>query len=250
MDGLKEALELIQNTAKLSQAATMHRIPNNDRSVLMQINGTLTPHAIPPPVRAHQVRRLEDLICYANAITDSAIVIWHDIDSVVLVCDDFDRRDRVTFPLTFSERFAKLRKLAADKPAFDQAKFVRLLRIELGLNQSIVNKFRKLDWENGDKSAGEVRHGDTRLAKTVVAKVQGIDDLPNELAIEVPVYQQQDERHEYIVNCAVEIDAVNRMFQLIPLPDELERVVDVAQASIRSRIQEGCSTIPVYYGKP
>jgi hypothetical protein len=120
----------------------------------------------------------------------------------------------------------------------------------LDVDKLVVAKFRKLDWESGDKGTSDIRHGDARMSKAIIAKVQGIDELPEELAVSVPVYQQTGERQEYIVNCNVEIDAVNRQFQLVPVPDELERVLDLAQASIRERLDAELKDVPVYYGKP
>lgn len=248
---LQEALQLIQETAVQAEAACIMKLPGDDRKIYVQQGKEWREYDVQPEPRKHTVHTLADLILYVNesgVVTDG--VVWHDTIGVVLVINDTDRCDTVTFPLTLSERFRKLQKLAAEKPAMQQDRFVKLLRLELGVDPLIIAKFRKLDWEAGDKGTSDVRHGDTRLAKSVIAKVQGIEELPEELVISVPVYQQTGERDLYDVRCDIEIDARNQQFQLVPKPDELERVLDLAQASIRERLSDELKGVDVYYGRP
>lgn len=261
-----DAVKLIQDTAKESQAAKLlPEIPGDGRTAFVWQAGELIEIQVPPPVRRHEVHSLDDLVNYAKAIheanTDSEAaprlpVAWHGAKGVTLVIDDSDRRDLVHFGLTLSKRFAVLQKLEKDKPAFEQGAFVRLLRIDLGLdNNRVVYQFRKLDWSTGDDGVGQIEHARAKIGKAITAKVEGIAELPEELDVVVPVYQQSGERQEYIVRCAVEIDTINRRFQLLPLADELERVLDLAQASIRTRLNSEIGAdsdvgIPVYYGEP
>jgi hypothetical protein len=249
---------LIQQTSREAQSATLlPELSAGGRKAFYQHGTEIKEFTVPPSARNHTVHSLVDLILYARRPDNQAPVVWHDNTGVVLLVDDADRRERVTFPLTWSERLVTLQNLAAKKPCFDQAAFVRLLRIELGLdNVAVVAQFRKLEWSAGNEGSGDVQHGMNRLAKSVVAKVQGIGDLPDELNVPVPVYQQMGEQKEYLVKCAVEIDTCNQRLQLLPLPDTLERVVDLAQASIHERLVaalgeiENKPAIPVYYGRP
>ncbi len=253
-----DALKLIQDTAQEAQAAhILPELSGDGRKAFVQQGGEIKEFSLPPAPRRHVVHSLVDLILYARREDNKFPVVWHDDSGVALLTDDADRRDAVTFPLTPSERFETLAMLAEDKPTFDQAKFIRLLRVDLGLdNLKIVAKFRRLDWSLSDDGGGDVQHGANKVSKSVMAKVQGIDELPDELDVQVPVYQQTGERQTYIVKCAIEIDTLNRLLQLVPLPDELERVIDLAQASIHDRLTaalgeiDGQQVIPVYYGKP
>ena len=87
------------------------------------------------------------------------------------------------------------------------------------------------------------------MGKSIVEKVEGVDQLPDELEVPTPVYSESGEREEYLVRCGIDIDAVNQRFRLVPLPDELCRVVDLAQASIRRRLEDALEC-PIYYGNP
>lgn len=263
----KEAIQQIQRTAIEAADAKIVRIPGDERRVLVQHIDKLQEYDVPPPLRKHVVHSLDDLIEYAKQVATLVDadggphpVVWHGTRQVVLVVDDGDRRDTVTFPLTHSGRLNRLSQLEREKTSFDQKRFVRLLRIELGMaNDPIVAKFRKLDWKVADDSTGNVQHGKDRMGKAIQAEVQGVDELPEEISVSVPVYQEAGERQEYVVRCAVEIDPINQLFFLIPLPEEIQKAIDNAQADIERRLLDGLlvegmvespATIPVYYGTP
>ena len=255
---LKEALELIQKTAQTAQKPIlMAELSKDGRKAYVALGGQILEYVQEPPNRNHIVHTLVDLILYARASASVDPVAWHGPAGVVLVIKDSDRRDFVMFPLTFSNRFLMLRELAEKKPAFKQLQFIRLLRVDLGLdNLAVVAQFRKLNFTMNDGGTNDFQHGRDLLGKEIIAKVKGSSELPDELPVLVPVYQQAGERTDFTVRCAIEIDTVNQMFQLLPLPDELERVVDLAQASIHGRLTaalgeiDGQSAIPVYYGEP
>lgn len=259
----RETLELIQETAQKAKAARLLDIPGDGRTAYMQLGGELQTVPIKPAPRNHRVCSLEDLIAFATRCRDddtSNPVIWHADDEVVLIIDDADRHDRVTFSLTRSEPFEALWSLRnRTKPgALDLRLFIRLLRIVLGLdNQGVVDQFRKLEWKlQGDTSA-EVRHAKESMGKSIMAEVQGVDDLPDELVVSVPVYRDVGERTPIDIACAIEIDARNQTLELMPLPGEVERAVQLAQADIEGRLLDTLQVddspepnVPVYYGSP
>ena len=254
----KETIELIQQTACDAQAARLlPELSGDGRKAFVQQGNQIKEFPIPPVNRCHQVHSLLNLILYARDADNPAPIVWHGTDQVVLLTDDADRRDAVGFPLTLSTRFETLKKLAAEKPVFDHAQFIRLLRIDLGLdNIAVVAKFRRLNWSVANDGTSDLQHGADKMGKAIAARVQGVDELPDALDVEVPVYQQTGERQVYKVKCAIEIDTLNQQLQLVPLPDELERVMDLAQASIHDRLIvalgpiDDQKVIPVYYGTP
>jgi len=151
-----------------------------------------------------------------------------------------------------------LAKLAKDRPWIKQPQFIRLLRFDLALdNVGVVAQFRRLDWSVNQQAEGHFQHGQDRVGKTIMSQVEGVAELPSEIAVSCPVYQQSGERDEYIVRCLLEIDTLQQSFQLLPLQDELEGVLDAAQNNIRDRLEEGLKEVngekilvPIYYGTP
>ena len=257
----KEALELMLDTAKKSQEATLFPELVTDTTRVVSIGGELQELEIPQPLRNHVVNSLDDLVAYCSFALKNEMTakptIWHGKDGVVLIYNDDERRERVTFPLSLSSKFSTLQKLQEGKPYFMQPEFIRLLRFELGMdNAKVVSQFRKLNWKLGIETDREVTHGNNRLGKNVIDKVEGVAELPDELTVSVPVYKEAGERAEYVVQCGIEIDTVNQRFQLLPLPDELERIQNLAQESIFARLKDGLAEsnavkeFSVFYGEP
>lgn len=250
----KDTLELIQKTAQVAVKPAVLDVPGDGRTFLIFDGTKIECHTNPPPLRKHVVHSLNDLISYVTADPVEGEtknpVVWHGESGVIAVLNDADRLETVTFRLSYGEKFKVLQWLAREKPFFDQKEFIKLLRFRLGLdNTLVVAQFRKLQWEAGATINAQVNRGDARLGKNIIEKVEGVDQLPEELNVPSPVYAQSGERDEYLVRCGIEIDATNQVFQLIPLPDELPRVMDLAQASIHTRL-EGALECPVYYGVP
>ena len=247
---LQEALELIQQTAVKAAGAEIIPIDNDGRMEAVSIGGEIREIAVSPPLRKHIVHTLDDIINYVKTGSNHDPVVWHGENAVTLILDDGDRRDRVTLPLTKSGKFETMAKLAKEQPWLDQKSFIRLLRFDLGLdNLKVVAPFRRLQWETGAKVDSQVNRGDAKIGKSIVEKVEGVDQLPDEIDVPTPVYSESGEREEYLVRCGIEIDAANQRFQLVPLPDELARIVDLAHASIRRRLESSLQC-PIYYGNP
>ncbi len=258
----KETLELIQETAQKAQKAQLLDIRGDGRTAYVQLDGKLQMVPIEPAPRNHLVCSLADLLAFAERCRDDDTadpVVWPANDEVVLIINDADRRDRVTFSLEQSEPFEALWTLRKSRPTpLDLRSFIRLLRITLGLdNQRVVDQFRKLEWKLQDGTSAEVQHTKESMGKAIMAEVQGVDDLPDELVVQVPVYRDAGERTPIDIACAIEIDARNQTLELMPLPGEVERALQLAQADIQGRLMSAlppaeneASDVPVYYGSP
>jgi len=248
----KETLELIQDTAR--KAASPQVVADIDpRMVHLAIDGTLHAINVPSPVREHRVYSLDDLVNYASNCPNGSI--WHSRSGVCLLIEDYDRRDRVTFALHASEQYDSI-VAAADKP-LNQADLVKLLRLKLDL-PDLAAQFRRLDWAKSDGGRAEIQHGKESLGREILAEIQGVDQLPEEFRVEIPLYQEQGERDQvYLIRIAIDIDTVNRLFLLAPFPGELESAADHHQADIDRRLREGLGEglggpdgIEIYYGDP
>lgn len=247
----KEALELIQQTAQKAQAPQVIPVPGELRLCRVVMNGQTAMYAVPPTPREHTIQSIADLIEYANQEwIKTRSVVWHEEGEVVLVIDDEDRHDTIRFFLTRTIQAGKLFELANRLQWFDQLAFVRMLRLDLRVDPTIVGKFRRLDWSQGTTASQEAMHGRDRLGKQIQAEVRGIDELPEEIVVRVPLYREPAEDTLYDVLVLVEIDTTNNRLALIPAPGELDHVVQTHQMGIRQRLEDGLSDTPAFYGSP
>jgi len=250
MNGLtKETFDAMVKVAQDAQSPKALAV-DHPRKAYFQRGDQTEVIDLPPPLRQSKVRNLEGIIDAAQGDAAKKPVVWHDDDGVRLVLDDADRRDVVTLPLTHARPFAILVELESAVKPMDQRRFVRLLRFELGVAAVTVAPWRKLEWSQQKAAQGEIAPGRDRLGSDIQGSVKGASDLPEELLIPVPLYDQLGERSSYPVRCAIDLDVYNEQIVLMPLPGEIQAVIDEHQASIHERLVAALDGVPVYYGSP
>lgn len=251
-----DALKYLADLA--TKAAAPQLVNTGDpRKVGYVAGGSLVVTETKPLPREHEVSSLEDLAALANRFSDAGAqpAVWYSEGRVVLVIDDDGHRlETVTLALAESDRFKALRQLAESKAWFDQKDFVRLLRITLaGTLDPVVllEKVRKVRFENGVTTTSEKRSQRESLGREITSQATTDGgDLPDEVTLSVPVYKTAGERRSYGLVCSVEVDPGMGKFRLLPLPDEIERVEQLAVGSIAERLMESLTAAPAYYGEP
>ena len=251
MELTQGAIEAIQKPVRdaeaLTKAVQILDTPDPRKKLLVQ-SGKHEEIAVPPPFREHMVGSLADLIAYAEK--QPKAVVWHYPAGVVLILDDDDRRDRVKFPLEFSDAWAKLKELDGGLTPLAQKDFVRLLRIHLGASAATITVFRKLNFQTQISGGGEIQKTRESLGKSIEAEVQGTSDLPEDLVVSVPIYETAGERQTYSVRLLLEYDAQAQRILVTPEPGLLAELEETHQADIRSRLEAGLIEVPAYFGKP
>ena len=124
MQGLRDAIELIQKAAQEATAAQLVPIETHGRLAYVRLGEEISAYPLPPAPRRHLVESLVDLIAYVqdwqSENADRRIVVWHSHHgSVIAVLDDEDRRDTVTLELREPEEFRTL-LLLSDHPDADR----------------------------------------------------------------------------------------------------------------------------------
>lgn len=248
MELTEEALALLIETAQ--KAKTPQGInTQNPRKIAFALNGDVDTMVVPPDVRRSRVHSLDDLIQAAEQAWATDPVIWHDRCSVVVVLDNGDRRDTVVFELIQSRPFLLLDCHSREIRQLDQRKFCRLLRYDLMVDAALVAPFRRLEWVTGSKSLGETKPSHDRLGKEITASVTGTDELPEEITVNVPVYENVGERGPVSIVCSIETQPENNTIVLRPMPLEMQTAVDEVQQRIHDRLVLAVKC-PVFYGCP
>jgi len=245
----QEALKLLLETGQQAKAVELVGLDPRGDHAHYRVGGELKRIDLHPSPREHTVCSLEDLCAFAEDHSGNQAV-WHHSVAVTLVLDDDERRDRVVFPLSFSEPFEALRHL--DAPCvdwMDQRAFIRLLDLTLGVDNALIAPFRRLDWKTQIEAMGEITHDRDRLGKEVNATVSGTAALPTDLVAIVPVYREADERQVYDIRCRIETYPQQERLALKPIPGEIDDTIHRAQASIHQRLVAHLGTdAKIYYG--
>lgn len=254
MEMTKETLALLLETAVDARLPTKIKLPGNGKTAYLWDGNNITPVAIAPPLRAHKVYRLDDLIAAASrawATPNARPVVWHSENGVVLIYDDEDRRDRLVFPLTFSEPWLTLKGLEEKRSAVSQRELIRMLRIVFLADQAVVNVFRRLEWDSGTRGTAEIAKGRDRLGAEIRAEVTGAADLPDDIVVDAPVYRERGRDATYSVRLVLDYDVANQRIEIAPMVGELDRIITIAQQAIRDELVAALGAeFPIYYGTP
>jgi hypothetical protein len=261
---ISEALAFIAGLA--TKAEHPVKLESSPRTLRYAIGGTISEHDKAPEPRRHVVDTLEQIISLANRFRDEAAaegddtdlspVVWYDAEQVVLVIDDAGHRlETARLTLATSDVFYRLNSLDEDRQTFNHKQFMRLLRVDLAgtLAPSVLlEKLKNLRIENGQVASSRIGRADESMGRTINAKVASeAGEIPEVVTLGVPVYSTPGETERLGISCAVEIDPGMGTFELIPLPDEIERVRQIAVESIGERLKAGLHDgIPCYQGKP
>jgi hypothetical protein len=269
---LREAIAAIREMA--DQSATPREVDLRDpRRKSFVVGDQTRDFDLPEPPRAHSLGRLDDLIDLANRFAgksgddaeagpvelgdgmSATVVVWYDADRVVAVLDDAGHRvEHATLALHPSDLFARVVALRKSPGWLDQKDFVRLLRIDLAGTLDpvhLLNVVRRVRFEAGQVTSGEVKRDKESLGREITSRVSAEGEIPEEVTLDLPVYSTPGVAWRYGLRCSVEVDPTRGTFRLIPLPDEIERVQQLAVERIGATLDDelGDGT-PSYYGRP
>lgn len=256
---IADALKYLIELGEKAQAPIKLDVPD-PRQVYYAIGGESAEYDLPEPPRDHRPGTLEDLISLANRFAEDVDeacrpVAWYGPEAVVLVLDDDGHRvERATLTLHHSDAFMRLVALRAGGPWFEPKPFVRLLRVDLAgtLDPGVLlERVRRVKFDNGQVTTSETTRTRESLGREIVSNVVAAGEIPEEVTLSVPVYRTPGEAERYPFRCAVEVDPAMGRLQLLPLPDEVERVTALAVASIGARLRAGlAASVPCYMGSP
>ena len=192
-----------------------------------------------------------------KATTD--VEVWYSRTAVTLYLDSKTRRDTVSLPVGLSAQVNRLFDLQGAQPAFQQAAFVKFLRIDLhgclGMAGNLIEIVRRVKFHATQRAEGVVEHGKTSLGKAITAEVTGTGTIPESITLDVPVFANACFSNiRESVECAVEPVAETSTFQLIPFPGAIERAVARGEAEIGEKLKRmiddaGLDVVPLY-GQP
>jgi hypothetical protein len=208
------------------------------------------------PWRKHKAM---DLLTIAEFVQKyDNVAIWYSREAVVLLTDDDERFDRVTVTMLKSPQIRKLIDLEAKQPMLPQRDFLFMLRTVFTPHAfptapRLIDILRQVKFEAGAKVEGNVGRGKSSIGKEITAAATFLDTVPEQVTINVPLFDNPFLRKSYDVICALEIQENEQRLQLFPLPGEIEGAFARAEsdlaADMRGLLGEA-SNASIYYGQP
>jgi hypothetical protein len=248
---IAEAMQFL--ATEVIKATAPKELPSTPRTVRRLVEGQVMEWDVPVEPRDHYPATLDEVIALATRFAADKPVVWYNHERVDLVIDDAGHRiEGATLALDVSDTFAVIQTLRKDKPWYAQPDFVRLLRVDLAgtLDPAVLlNRVRKL--VIGQKTTTEVGRRGESFGHEINALAGKDTDPPDEVDLVLPVFKTPGEQTPVYVACTVDVEvAMPKPFRLIPKPDEVERVLQVAVGSIGERLRAGLPEgVACYHGR-
>lgn len=259
---LKELFEALSQQAVRAAGPLLTEVDRTNAYAVRKEDGTVDIVRGEPDPRSHKAQDLKTIVAFAERFAgDDTLVqsaIWYSRERVVCLMDDNERSDGVTLDMIKSKQIIQLMDLEAKKPLLDQRAFIFMLRTVLTPsafphNPKLIDVLRVVNFEQGQKSEGNIQRGKTSIGKSATAAATFLDDVPEQVTVSVPLFENSFMVKAYDVLCALEIYEAEMRFQLFPLPGEIEDAFAQAEADISKSIRDllgDKDAIPLYYGAP
>jgi hypothetical protein len=246
---------LAEFLVKLREFAAVANVPkivtcdSMPEKVFVAHNGRFEEHARSrKPINGSLVS-FESFVEYATSVFDSC-ELYVDCSGVYLVLDIEDRWELMSMDFQYSSRFVKLMQLG-DR-GYSPAQAIRCLQFNLELqNQGVINSLRKINFQRRSDGASTVQHGKESLGKSVEAKVQQAEDVPESFVVNTPVFINPGFRFEATVDVGLFLDLDEECIRFVPSADGIEMArfsaVNQTIAHLRTALGDGPK---VYHGSP
>ena len=252
-EGLADALKFVAETAQEATDKTIQIITNpNEKAgtyLLAKQDGTFEQRTAAPGWLFHAFRTPMELRNFIDNDAESkTAAIFVADENLTYVPDHADARNRFTCKMIAHEQFTLISALAGK--TFGQREFISLLRIALrgciSEGSNLLALMRELKFNTDAAGQGSIQHGQESLGRGIIAKVTGVDAIPQELFLSTQVYENWDPKVN--IACAIEILTQEQQFRLIPYPGEIRRAKDGVLLAIQEQVAKNDRNIPAYLG--
>lgn len=262
----EETLTLIQETAVRADGAAgkvqVLALPGEPPHVYATVgpDGVLQKHTVTPPFRNHMLRSVSEVpgfVASAKERFDSKPSIWYSPIAVIVLLDDSPDLNKLgagRVQLVHTPQFAAVLKLQTTR--FNQKDFVRLLRTTLlgcldDDGRQLLRVARVIDFAVNTTGRGTVERSRESIGREIEAEVRSdAGEFPEGVVLSVRVFTDPALTVTRRVSCAVEIDAKDQTFELVPLPLQCEEAIQADMDQLRGMLEAGTSDVPIFYGNP
>lgn len=205
---------------------------------------------------------------WIGADADTALSeVWYSRAGVVGLRDSIANtsdalRDRITLPLKPSPQLAQLIAWdAAKRVTIGQAELILLLRTTFadctGHHPKLLDSVRKLRVTKAAEVNSQMQQGKVSLGRSMVAEMSGIELIPEEITLQVPVFDSAPLSAAIAgVRVAIDPNPEKEVFTLVVLPGDIEAAFARGEVAIGDKLREllvgesGGALVSVYYGQP
>jgi len=231
------------------KAATPQKVFEDDHQSQYYVGGEVRTHIKENP-RKHRVDSLLDLV-HASELWGQHGILWHDIDSAVLICDDGGtRNDTVSLRLPFTSQFQIVSNLKS-KGVIPHRDLLRLLRTDLldVFPEAAVLAISQLEVGGSSRTGSSAGVGRERGVSEFQRELLNANEIPSLITAVLPVYDEPSLRSSPdSIMVSLDVDLETCGCRLQPVEQSLKSAIDRQQSIIHKSLEE--SGLPVFRGSP
>ena len=253
---LAEFLDRVVGLARSSDR--VERVESGDPRVLLlrTPGGELVERSIDPPLRDWEVADFDSLIQVIQEQADPVVFVGDD--SVEVLLDEDDRRERCSLSLSATSRWNEVLRLECEERRFGPRDAVRWLRFQMHSMGDGLAKLgaalSRIDFERKSSGQHVSEHGRESLGRSVEARVQKPEEVPESVVMRVPIWTTGGlEDVVQAVRLGVFIDSEEEKVGVRVLADETDAALARARRVVAQRILAALgedANVPVLLGEP
>lgn len=245
------AVTELSNAARRSSCKTISQ-EREGVYFIEEPGGKLERHLAEPGWERHKFYSPAELKKFIEDFNDDGAAkggaIFISNGEVRFVHDIADRREFSVVALAYTQQFATVQELAARPRPMSHREFYAFCRIQLhnclGAT-NLLSLLKEVKFNVDKTGSGTIERTQESLGRSLVAKVCGVDALPEEIGLYLPVYVNHTVRVH--VRCALEILLQEEAFRLVPLPGQIDEAIAEAIGDVRQTLVEGFDAAPPVY---
>lgn len=250
---IRDALEYLSHRLAERGRVEFHKHPELPSKVLVRRGDEHEWEDVEAPQRMARVETLGDVEAYLKK-NGKAPQVFVDAVGVTAYLDAGERAEWVQMPFVKSKRMALLEQIEAGGGlSLTQKDAVKLLRFDLHGDRTanLLAALSRIDFTRSSTGSRTVEHGKESLGRSVEAKVQKADQIPEHVDIDLVPFANLGLRgFQTTVRLGVYLDMDTERIELKPLSDELQRGEASVVSSIADKLAELMGETPVFHGSP
>ena len=206
----------------------------------------------PPPVNAiaHDPYSFSQLV---DRYERNGQMVTYISDASVVATLDLARRERITMPFVFSNRWRTLQKLAGGAPmtARDAINMIRFELQGVGADH-LVAKLSKITVRSTSVQTAVAKHGQDTLGLDVERKIDQAERIPDTFVVKLSPFANAELCcFEVEVGLGVQLNTDDGTVVIKPLADELNNAITSALEQVRELLRGhmGKDTV-IVFGRP
>lgn len=160
-------------------------------------------------------------------------------NEAVAYLDADHRIDKAVMPMRLTNTAKAVKSIGVDGKAFHTSReLVTFMRFALGLDDSKIAPFRRIEWSSQGNAHSAANAGDDSLGRDVQARARGLDaDLPQSVALTFDLFDKHLGATEVSLEIQLDVRANEETIYLRLLPGAWERAAWSATESLADTVR-------------